>query len=204
MAKAQPVYGLDPEDTVLTNAVIIVPIRITELLSWERFIHEPAHVYELHQMRIAAKRLRYTLEILAPLYDGAMDEAIDRVKKIQEHLGSIHDADVLVPELEAHLLNTLKSKRKNAVISSVEGAHFDAAAGLLALCRRKRNERAEKYEKFLALWRRLRDEAFFERLRALVQRAAADESERLIELRTTAGGTIARNGSNLVRASEGE
>lgn len=183
MARALPVLGINPEDTVLANAVTIVAVRVAELLMWERYVSEPMRVLELHQMRIASKRLRYTLEILAPLYDGALDEPIDRVKKIQEHLGSIHDADVLVPELEEHLLRTFKSKRKHEFISSVEGAHFEAAAGLLALCRRKRDDRAEKYSKFLALWQRLREEAFFERLRALLQRAVADESERMIEAR---------------------
>jgi hypothetical protein len=191
MARAQPILGINPEDSVLANATLIVPVRIAELLSWERFVSDPARVAELHEMRIAAKRLRYTLELIAPLYDGTMDEPIDRVKKIQEHLGSIHDADVLVPELEAHLLETLKSRRKDAVVSSVEGGHFEAAAGLLTLCRRKRDERGERFDKFNALWQRLREEAFFERLRATVQRAAADELERLAEERMASSATVA-------------
>ena len=186
MAKALPIAGLNPEESVLSNAVMIVPVRVGELLSWERHISDPSRVTELHEMRIAAKRLRYTLELLAPLYDGAMDEAIDRVKKIQEHLGNIHDADVLVPELESHVLSTLKARKKTAYISSVEGSHFDAAAGLLSLCRRKRDERGERYRKFVELWSKLRDEAFFERLRALVQRAAADESERMVDAKVAA------------------
>lgn len=204
MAKALPVLGINPEDTVLANAVMIVAVRVSELLSWERFVVDPARVAELHEMRIAAKRLRYTLEILAPLYDGAMDDSIDRVKKIQEHLGNIHDADVLVPELEAQLLQTLKSKRKGALISSVKGPHFEAAAGLLTLCRRKRDGRAETYGKFMALWQRMREEVFFERLRALVQRAAADESERLVAQRAPSANAAAPARSRRPRASGGE
>ena len=45
-------------------------------------------------MRIAAKHLRYTLEIFSELYSGKTDFALDIARKSQQILGEIHDADV--------------------------------------------------------------------------------------------------------------
>ena len=64
-------------------------------------------------MRIAAKRLRYTMEIFQDvytLYTGVGPEfgkALKAVKALQEHLGVLHDADVLVPQLLEHMARVL-------------------------------------------------------------------------------------------------
>ena len=49
-----------------------------------------------HAMRIAAKRLRYTMEICRPMYPGRLDEPVEAVKRVQTLLGEIHDCDVSV------------------------------------------------------------------------------------------------------------
>ena len=50
---------------------------------------------ELHELRIAAKRLRYTLELFEPALPGGAAEAIDDLKHLQDELGFVHDRDVL-------------------------------------------------------------------------------------------------------------
>jgi len=50
---------------------------------------------ELHELRIAAKRLRYTLEIFQPILPGGAADAIDDLKHLQDELGFVHDRDVL-------------------------------------------------------------------------------------------------------------
>ncbi len=167
MARGARVLGVDPENSVRANAALIIPVRVAELVSWERFVGDPENVGELHQMRIAAKRLRYTMEMFAVCYGPEFGQAVDKVKWIQEQLGDIHDADVLVPELRdraAHLLAPAKSKRAMGVYAN----DYDAAAGLVALCRLKRAEREATYRGFLAGWRDLRTEGFFESLRRLL------------------------------------
>ncbi len=47
-----------------------------------------------HKMRIAAKKLRYTLEICEKAYEGRLDGHIKTVKKMQTLLGDVHDCDV--------------------------------------------------------------------------------------------------------------
>jgi CHAD domain-containing protein len=50
---------------------------------------------DLHQVRIAFKRLRYSCEIFRPLYPEAMQDFLDRLKKAQEHLGDWNDVRIL-------------------------------------------------------------------------------------------------------------
>src|SRR5208282_3217608 len=47
-----------------------------------------------HAMRIAAKRLRYTLELARPVYSSQMAKTVDVVKRLQTLLGEVHDCDV--------------------------------------------------------------------------------------------------------------
>ena len=106
--------GAADKTSLLVKAGILIGKRLDAFLSYEPFLAYPDKVYELHEMRIAAKRLRYTLEIFQDAYTlhtsaGAeFGQALDAVKAVQEHLGALHDADVLVPRLLEHLGRILK------------------------------------------------------------------------------------------------
>jgi len=49
---------------------------------------------QLHELRIACKHLRYTLELFEPALGKEAADVIKRVKAMQEHLGNLHDTDV--------------------------------------------------------------------------------------------------------------
>ncbi len=63
--------------------------RLDELLKHQDSLADPNDRDRHHAMRIAAKRLRYTLEILRPVYPGRLDEAVETVKKAQSLLGDV-------------------------------------------------------------------------------------------------------------------
>jgi CHAD domain-containing protein len=169
MARPREVYGVDPADTIESNADLIIPARVADLLVWERYISDPSRVREIHQMRIAAKRLRYTMELFAPFYGSRFREAIEKVKSIQEHIGALHDADVLTPQLQEYLRHILQASKKEAEEKGVYTGDFDSASGLLLLCRKKRDERKARYRQFLAEWKALRASGFFESLKPLMK-----------------------------------
>ena len=146
--KARKVKGLDPEGSLGDNAERIVAVRLDELCSFVPRVLDPAEVEALHDMRIAAKRLRYVLEVTEPVFGTYARTAGKRVKELQDLLGEIHDADVLVPRVLAH---------------------FEAAAGaerpgLAALLRHHARRREELFAEFLAFWAKLERDGFRARL----------------------------------------
>jgi hypothetical protein len=64
-------------------------------------VGDPRNVTELHDLRIAAKRLRYTLELFRFAFTSELNGLIDEVKSIQEHIGDMHDADVMIERVVA-------------------------------------------------------------------------------------------------------
>lgn len=48
----------------------------------------------LHRVRLAAKHIRYTLELFRPCYGPALEERIGRLRELQQVLGEINDCAV--------------------------------------------------------------------------------------------------------------
>lgn len=167
MTKAWPVEGIEPQGDLATNARRILAVRVGEFYSWA-----PAAVREdageaLHELRIAAKRLRYTLELFRAVFGEAGSTQIERVKALQEELGELHDHDVRIALVEDELA-TLAGEQATGVaraLWSAEGHERPAIAasalrpppddprrGLLALLAREHDRRADRYRRFRALW----------------------------------------------------
>jgi CHAD domain len=96
MAKARPIAGLDPQAPTGKNARIIAKVRLEELYSWESYVDNPYHIQELHNLRIAAKRLRYTFEVFEDVLPEASKDIVKELVQIQDELGAFHDTDVMI------------------------------------------------------------------------------------------------------------
>jgi CHAD domain len=103
MARPRPVPGIAPAKSLRRNARRVLAVRIEEVYGYEGDVADPARVRELHDMRIACKRLRYLLEIFDPAFLEDLEPFVDEVKDLQDLLGDIHDCDVQIPMLEEHL-----------------------------------------------------------------------------------------------------
>jgi CHAD domain-containing protein len=97
--KARRVEGLDPATPLQPNAARLVRVRLDELRSFAPIALEPAASKTQHDMRIAAKRLRYVLEIVGPCFGPEADAARIAAKRLQSVLGEIHDCDVMLPRV---------------------------------------------------------------------------------------------------------
>jgi CHAD domain len=96
MAKAKSITGLDMHAPTGENARIIVRIRLEDMYDWGKYVDDPYRVHELHNLRIAAKRLRYSLEIFGEVLPATCLTATKEVEQIQEELGTLHDSDVMI------------------------------------------------------------------------------------------------------------
>jgi CHAD domain-containing protein len=190
MARPHPVEGLDPDRRMRPNARRILSARIAEVYAYDGYIADPANVRELHDMRIAFKRLRYLLEIFGVAFDTDLSPFLDEVKAMQDLLGDIHDRDVQVPMLRDHLewlgeREHMALRRTVAEAAAIGGARgrrgsessfrdfrarldvglrSDERVGVHGLIARRRQERNELYHRFLDEWRRLKRERFRQRL----------------------------------------
>ncbi len=79
------------ENVVSQIAEAKIRKRLKKLLKFRRYVGKPECTQELHQMRIAAKHLRYTLETFEGFYGRLSKKYINSVLKVQGDLGDIHD-----------------------------------------------------------------------------------------------------------------
>ena len=175
--KARKVKGLEPHGTLADNAERIVRVRLDELQSFIPRALDPSEVVALHDMRIAAKRLRYVLEVTAETCFGPYAEtALKRIKDLQDLLGEIHDCDVQLPRVEARI-QELRAEDARAARSrapakaddlhpkyATRTANARAWRGLETLGVYLQARRELLFERFLELWTRLEREGFRARL----------------------------------------
>lgn len=173
MARAWPVHDIEPEATVLENARRVLAVRIAEYYSYEPVVPHPELSEALHDLRIAAKRLRYSLELFRGAFGKAGEKQIERVKAVQETLGDLHDHDVRIDMIgdELSRLMVEQSERTRAAIAEAtpdEVAAIAASAlrpppddprrGLIALLGREHGARREAYGRFRDIWSRFAGE----------------------------------------------
>jgi hypothetical protein len=176
--KARKVKGLEPEGTLADNAERIVRVRLDELQSFIPSALDPTEVTALHDMRIAAKRLRYVLEVTAETCFGPYAEtALKRTKELQDLLGEIHDCDVQLPRVQARIEELRaadarhareRAPRKDDDLDpkyATRTAHARAWRGLETLAIYLQARRELLFERFLEMWTRLERDGFRARLR---------------------------------------
>jgi CHAD domain-containing protein len=69
--------------------------RTADVMAYDEWVTRPGVPLErLHRLRIAAKRLRYTLEFFEEVLAPQARDLIKEMKKLQDHLGDLQDAVV--------------------------------------------------------------------------------------------------------------
>jgi hypothetical protein len=99
--RAEPVKKLDPERSLGENAARIVQVRLDEMLAFAPSALD-GKTRAQHDMRIAAKRLRYVLELTGFVFGKPADTARRRARDLQDILGEIHDCEVMLPRVREH------------------------------------------------------------------------------------------------------
>jgi CHAD domain-containing protein len=141
VSKAWPVGGIDPDASVLQNARKIIAVRFDELFSHATWMTDPNEVEQLHAARISAKRLRYTLELFAPVFGDQAAAANKQLAELQDALGAVHDLDVQIGMMEDAL----------AGHESEQGA-TGISNGLRSLIRTQQMIRSRQYREAQYAW----------------------------------------------------
>jgi CHAD domain-containing protein len=98
--KARAVKGLDPGGPLRPNVTQIVATRLDELRGFVDSALAPGASEAQHEMRIAAKRLRYVLELFGPCLGEGAEQARQAAKQLQSVLGDLHDCDLMLGKVE--------------------------------------------------------------------------------------------------------
>ena len=92
--KALEQPGLFRPDSVEAAGREIISSRLKDLTELAGDLYDPNDEKGLHKIRIAAKRLRYTLEVFVPVFGEKVQEIADEVSRLQTFLGHLHDYDI--------------------------------------------------------------------------------------------------------------
>ena len=194
--KARSVKKLDPAGPLGENAARVVKVRTEELLSFAPRALERGEVEAQHDMRIAAKRLRYVLELTGFCFGEPAEAARRRARELQDILGGIHDCDVMLPRVREHV-ERLQAEDAAAVRSRADEApgldprlaakapNRTAYRGLDVLQVFLRARRDLLFERFAEFWR----EREAERTWANLERAAGEQLRALQRRDGTPAGT---------------
>ena len=172
--KAHPVRKLDPSRPLGENAARIIQVRLDEMLAFApRALAGKTKAQ--HDMRIAAKRLRYVLEVTGFCFGRPADTARRRARDLQDILGEIHDCDVMLPRVREHLTELQRSDaglvRERAGVApdldpriAAQAPHRTAYRGLDVLAVYLEARRELLSDRFIAFWKRQEETGTWKRL----------------------------------------
>src|ERR1700752_1873278 len=93
----------------MSRAVILD--RLKELEKLSNGLFRPFDVETLHEMRIAAKRLRYAIELFQQCWGRSIATYAQRAAQMQTALGDVHDCDVWI-ESFGNEINKLRKEKQ--------------------------------------------------------------------------------------------
>lgn len=152
--------------------------KLNYFLSYESHIYDPENITELHAMRIAAKRLRYTVEFFTPLYENELKPTLKVLRASQDLLGEIHDCDVWI----AALPQFIDEERQRTVEYFGSIRPFKRLEpGLVYYQQVQHEERQSLYDQFIRSWNEWQQQGVWAELSATLQQALEKATAQPVE-----------------------
>jgi CHAD domain-containing protein len=104
-----------PQITFQEMSRVVILGRLKELEKLSVGLYQPYEIEILHDMRIAAKRLRYAIELFQQCWRRSIAGYAKRTAGIQTALGDVHDCDVWIESVGKEILSAKKQKQPERV-----------------------------------------------------------------------------------------
>jgi CHAD domain-containing protein len=124
-----------PEDPAPHHVRAALDLRLRALLQHDPGTRTGADIEDLHQMRVAVRRMRATLKAARPLLDRSWADGLRaELGWLGRALGPVRDFDVLLLRLrgEAAALPEREQPAGEVLVAALEGEHRTARAEMLA------------------------------------------------------------------------
>lgn len=167
IAAAEATRVAESSPVVFERAEKHITERARALRAFEPCLARSDDVEGHHAMRIAAKRLRYTMELFRPLYGGELDRVLEAIKQVQSLLGDVHDSDVWQKQLDKMLQKESKRLVRHYRHSGPLAALAPGLEFLKSECRRRRESRFSALAQF---WREQTEAGLWDELSEIVGR----------------------------------
>ncbi len=149
--------------------------RLDELQAYRTYVNRPNMNEQLHEMRVLAKRLRYTLEVFAPTFENdALRPAIRGARRLQNQLGKLHDCDIWLERLPRFVER--ESDRHERFFGHRRGLKR-LADGIEHLRAERAAERQRVYERFAEVWHKQENKGLWPDLRKRLTDAAREPDQ---------------------------
>ena len=106
-----------PQITYLKMSRAVILDRLKELEKLSADVFKPFEVETLHEMRIAAKRLRYAVELFQSCWGRSISTYAKRAARVQTALGDLHDCDVWI-ESFGEAINEARKQKQDAQVAA--------------------------------------------------------------------------------------
>ncbi|MCE8426136.1 MAG: CHAD domain-containing protein [Candidatus Methanoperedens sp.] len=165
---------------IYKKAIVHITSRLDEIFVHEASVYIPENIREHHAMRIAVKRLRYTMEVFSSLYEGELENQISVCKKLQDMLGDMHDCDVWMD----YLPQFMEDERAYSLDYFGQDDSFGILEpGLLHLQQHLRERRLVIYDEFAAYWKDIQGQNIWNDLKQFVQLTFDEKSKNQLNIK---------------------
>lgn len=135
---------------------IVIGESLDEFLALGSSLYNPFETEPLHEMRIAAKRLRYAIELYVSCWGEKIAPFAEETARMQSFLGEVHDADVWIEDLGERLRKT-------------NGENQNSQKAAVWLLSKFVKTRTANYRDALELWSKWKASDFARRMQAVIE-----------------------------------
>lgn len=139
----------------------ITKARLEELQKLSASLYRPLKAKPLHDMRIAAKRLRYAIELFTPCWKNRTTPFAKEVAALQTSLGELHDCDVWIEDFGAQLVPL---KHEEGRVENLPGLNAEERSAAVWLLSHFAKTRTKHFRDALARWHAWEQSDFAARL----------------------------------------
>jgi putative phosphoesterase len=174
--------------SVKEKAYWAISNRLDAFLAMEEYVYQENEALKLHEMRIRAKHLRYTMETFSPMYSNELTKEIETMKGFQDTLGEMHDCDVWIEYIPKFKTET---KRKTAATKNKTEQDKKRKQSLSGFLKYVKKQRKNQYDSFVDLWENSKKTGFFNKLKEKTNSGFPKVEDKIKELQSSPDAEIA-------------